>query len=187
MRKFTPSDYRVMPWKNGGGTTTELYMEPGAEGAFLWRVSIADVAVDGPFSVFAGYDRHIMAMEGAGMVLDGGPDGPIEVTPGFIPRSFSGDWPITSRLISGPVRDLNLMSRRESVESRLDCIEVTEPFDLTGKAGETTFVYLLEGPLKGQGLRPGESLLLLPGEMLTVAPTQSSAPSRLALCRITHG
>lgn len=187
MRKFTPADYRVMPWKNGGGTTTELYVESGADGAFLWRVSIADVAVDGPFSTFTGYDRHIMAIEGSGMILDGGPDGPIEVNPKFVPRSFSGDWAITSRLISGPVRDFNLMSRREAIRSHLDCLELTRPMDLVAKAGETTLAYLLEGELTGdKSLRRGESLLLLPGEMLSATPAPSSSPPKLALCSVSH-
>lgn len=180
--KFMPADYRVLPWKNGGGTTTELYVEPGAEGAFHWRVSIADVAADGPFSIFAGYDRHIMAIEGAGMILDGGPNGPIEVNPKFVPRSFSGDLPILSRLISGPVRDFNLISRRESVESSLICPKISTPCQL-GEAGVATFAYLLEGELDtgGQGLAAGESLLLLPGETILASPAPSS---RLAVCLI---
>lgn len=182
MRKFTASDYRNMPWKNGGGTTTELYVEPGADTAFLWRVSIADVAADGPFSIFAGYDRHIMAIEGSGMVLEGGPNGPIDVNPRFVPRSFSGDWSIASRLVSGPVRDFNLMSRRESVESSLTCMEVTASLQLGGEPGVTTFAYLLIGELEvdGRTLMTGESLLLLPGEMVK----GSSSAARLAVCRI---
>ncbi len=181
MRKFTPADHLVMPWKNGGGTTTELYVEAGTGAEFQWRVSIADVPVDGPFSIFAGYDRHIMAIEGSGMVLDGGPDGPIEVNPRFIPRSFSGDWPITSRLIAGPVRDFNLMSRRESVESSLACVEGTAPLQL-GEPGITIFAHLLEGELEisGQKLLTGDSLLLMPGEIMR----GSSSASRLALCRV---
>jgi environmental stress-induced protein Ves len=184
MRKFTPADYRVMPWKNGGGTTTELYVQPGADAAFLWRVSIADVAADGAFSTFAGYDRHIMAIEGSGMVLEGGPDGPISVNPTFVPRRFSGDWPITSHLISGPVRDFNLMARRDMIESNLECIEVTAPVRLGGREDETTFVYLLEGGLDAsQAFPTGDSFLLIPGEAVT-GVSRSSFPARLAVCRM---
>ncbi|MBC8037326.1 MAG: HutD family protein [Rhizobiales bacterium] len=181
MRKFTAANYRVMPWKNGGGTTTELYVEGSGGAAFLWRVSIADVAADGPFSIFAGYDRHIMAIEGSGMVLNGGPNGPIEVNPKFIPRSFSGDWSIDSRLIAGPVRDFNLMSRRESVESSLACIEVTESLQL-GEPDVTAFAHLLQGELEvsGQKFLTGDSLLLTPGEIVR----GSSSAARLALCRV---
>ncbi len=38
-----------MPWKNGGGVTTEICVSPPS-GAFDWRVSIATVNADGPFS-----------------------------------------------------------------------------------------------------------------------------------------
>ncbi|HUR43432.1 MAG TPA: HutD family protein [Aestuariivirga sp.] len=184
MRKFTPADYRMMPWKNGGGTTTELYVEPGPEAAFLWRVSIAEVATDGPFSTFAGYDRHIMAIEGSGMVLDGGPKGPISVNPKFVPRRFSGDWLITSHLISGPVRDFNLMARRDMIESHLECIEVTAPFPSGGGDSEIIFAYLLEGRLEaGQELATGDSFLLIAGEAGT-AVSRSSSPARLAVCRM---
>ena len=58
-----------MPWKNGGGVTTEIWASPPS-GIFDWRVSIATVNADGPFSTFAGYERHIMTLSGEGMVLD---------------------------------------------------------------------------------------------------------------------
>ena len=55
------SDHRRMPWKNGGGETVEVIVHP--EGASLsdfgWRVSMATVASDGPFSVFPGIDRTL--------------------------------------------------------------------------------------------------------------------------------
>src|SRR6185369_11614525 len=70
-RLLTPSDYRPMPWKNGGGRTIEIAVHPvGATlDAFQWRVSIADIERDGPFSRFPGIDRTIVLLEGAGMHL----------------------------------------------------------------------------------------------------------------------
>ena len=186
MRKFTSADYRVMPWKNGGGSTLELHAEPGDERSFRWRVSIATVSSDGPFSLFAGYDRHIMAIEGHGMMLEGGPHGPIDVARKFSPRSFSGDWPIISRLVSGPVRDFNLMARRNNVRSSLACFDVRAALQLGGQAGTTIFAHVLENELmfNGDVMFEGESLLLLPGEHVSVtAPHPDSVP-RLAVCRI---
>src|SRR6188508_1501701 len=105
MRLLRPGDYRVMPWKNGGGSTTELAIFPADSGLsgspFVWRVSIADVAADGPFSRFPGYDRHIMVVEGGGMVLDAGADGEIELSEALVPASFSGDWSVEGRLLRG--------------------------------------------------------------------------------------
>ena len=122
VRRLTPSDYRRMPWRNGGGTTTEIAIAP--EGAsvsgerFLHRVSIADVASDGPFSQFPGYDRHIMLLAGAGMTLDCGAHGRIELRR-FEPQRFSGDWAVHGMLVGGPVRDFNLMVDRARATSSL--------------------------------------------------------------------
>lgn len=101
--------HAVMPWKNGGGTTLEIARAP-ATGDFDWRLSVADVREDGPFSSFPGIERHILLVEGAGMHLvsarrriELAPDGPGAI--------FDGAEPFTGRLVGGPVRDLNLMLR----------------------------------------------------------------------------
>ena len=78
LRIFGPGDFRVMPWKNGAGSTTELLIDPpGATlaGGFRWRVSMATVAESGPFSSFPGLDRTLLLLEGEGMELDHGPHG----------------------------------------------------------------------------------------------------------------
>jgi environmental stress-induced protein Ves len=110
---LSPTDYRRMPWKNGGGQTTEIAAFPAGAGlaSFVWRVSIADVLHDGPFSPFPGIDRTLVLLEGDGMRLSG--DGaPIELRTRFEPVAFSGDAALHCSLIAGPVRDFNLMVRR---------------------------------------------------------------------------
>lgn len=121
MRRIRPSDHRVQPWKNGGGTTTEIVREPAAGGAFLYRISIADVASNGPFSRFDGYDRHIMVLEGKGMRLDCGAHGMLDLEP-LAPRFFSGDWDVTGTLVEGPVRDFNLIVDRSRMRSSLEVV-----------------------------------------------------------------
>ena len=119
MRLLRPTDYRVMPWRNGGGTTTELIVDPGDR--FRFRASIADVRESGPFSRFDGYDRHIVIVEGKGMTLACGPHGDIALEP-FVPRLFSGDWDVHGTLHAGPVRDFNWIvdrSLRSSLEVRV--------------------------------------------------------------------
>jgi hypothetical protein len=70
---LSPSDFRRMAWKNGTGRTTEIDVHPprAALDAFDWRISVADVARSGPFSRFAGIDRTIVVIAGAGMRLLG--------------------------------------------------------------------------------------------------------------------
>ena len=112
-RILSPADYRRMPWQNGGGHTTEIAAHPEASGfsSFAWRVSVAEVHKDGPFSLFAGVDRTLVLLSGSGMRLTG--DGePLEIRTAFEPVSFSGDQPVHCDLVDGPVRDFNLMVRR---------------------------------------------------------------------------
>ena len=59
-------DLNRVPWKNGGGTTCEIAASPAGAGmeAFDWRLSMADVAADGPFSNFSDIDRTLVLIEG---------------------------------------------------------------------------------------------------------------------------
>jgi environmental stress-induced protein Ves len=110
--KIGPQDFRSMPWKNGQGVTHEIAREPALAENFLWRLSLAEVAASGDFSLFPGYDRTIALIAGDGMALDfeEAPakrlDRPLE------PFDFRGEWHCRSRLLSGPCRDLNLMVDR---------------------------------------------------------------------------
>lgn len=110
-RVLRPSDYQLMPWKNGGGTTTEIWKAVSPDGEMLWRLSIADVPSDGPFSAFPGIDRFIMIIEGKGMELtvDGRPQRLNEL---FEPFAFSGDAKTECRLTADSIRDFNLMVAR---------------------------------------------------------------------------
>ena len=59
MRVLRAADYPRMPWKNGGGETAEILVEPAGAplDSFDWRLSMARVAADGPFSLFPGVER----------------------------------------------------------------------------------------------------------------------------------
>lgn len=106
MRIIPPDQFLTQPWKNGGGVTHEI-ARAEEDGALLWRLSIAEVATDGPFSAFPGLTRILTVIEGAGLHLDT-PDTRLDALP-LKPVRFSGDLPIDSQLIDGPVRDFNLI------------------------------------------------------------------------------
>ncbi|MFC8128271.1 HutD family protein [Streptomyces sp. NPDC057302] len=142
------SDYRSMPWKNGGGTTREVASgsvraprdtEEPADG-FDWRVSVADVDAGGPFSPFPGIDRVITLVEGEGMVLtvDGSerPVGPLD------PFAFSGDAVTDCRLEAGAVRDMNVMTRRGRARGDVQILTVAagQEAEMECAAGETLLV-----------------------------------------------
>ena len=113
MRVQRFGEHRAMPWANGLGTSYEVASDRNADGEWTWRVAIAPVVLDGPFSVLPGIDRELVVLEGNGMVLD--VDGEsIESLPGRVVR-FSGDSMTFARLVDGPVVDLGLMTVRGSV------------------------------------------------------------------------
>jgi environmental stress-induced protein Ves len=114
-------DCRATPWKNGMGRTRELAVHPPGAGMddFIWRVSVAEVDSAAPFSAFAGIDRYIALLEGAGftMMLDDGQTHAL-TTP-FAPFAFSGEAQVTVELKGGPTRDFNLMLRRANASGEL--------------------------------------------------------------------
>jgi uncharacterized protein len=96
----------AFPWKNGGGVTREI-ARLEEHGALIWRISLADVATDGPFSRFDGLTRILTVTQGVGIALHS-PDGVVTALPGN-PVRFSGDLVVEGRLIDGPIRDLNVI------------------------------------------------------------------------------
>ncbi|WP_233839960.1 HutD family protein [Dyella sp. 2HG41-7] len=111
----------ALPWKNGMGRTRELAIYPSSAGMddFIWRVSVAEVDSAAPFSSFAGVDRHIALLEGAGftMTLDDGRSHALTMP--FAPFAFPGEAAVTIALHGGPTRDFNLMLRRSKVRGEL--------------------------------------------------------------------
>jgi environmental stress-induced protein Ves len=133
-----------MPWKNGGGVTTEIAIFPAGAGLedFEWRLSMATVASDGPFSLFAGVDRTLAVLEGEGIVLsvEGRPEESIKR--GSSPVSFAADRPTSARLIAGPVTDLNAMTRRGVWTHRMEMLRGSA---VIADGGEPTIVLCSSG------------------------------------------
>ncbi|MDL2404190.1 HutD family protein [Rhizobium calliandrae] len=114
MKLLRASDYKRMPWKNGGGETVEIAVSPDGAGLadFDWRVSMATVATDGPFSVFPGIDRTLSILDGVGMALFIEGRAPERLTQESEPLPFRADALSSATLIDGTITDLNVMTRR---------------------------------------------------------------------------
>jgi environmental stress-induced protein Ves len=83
---------------------------------------MADVASDGPFSLFPGIDRTLIVIEGDGIELD--VEGIAYTLDTASPKlSFSGDDITAGRLLSSPIRDLNVMTRRGQFRHRTRFVE----------------------------------------------------------------
>lgn len=97
-------DVAPQPWPNGGGTTRELLRAADRS----WRISLAEVVSDGPFSVFAGQHRLLTVVEGAVLSLE--VDGDTHVVEPLRPFAFSGDAGVVASVPEGPVRALNVIA-----------------------------------------------------------------------------
>ena len=96
----------AQPWKNGGGVTRLL-----AERHSDWRVSLADVEANGPYSRFDGMTRLSLIVEGKGVVLRGAERVlPLEY---LVPTIYDGSIDWTASLIDAPVVALNIMARTD--------------------------------------------------------------------------
>ena len=152
MRILGPEDFQTTAWKNGGGVTHVIaHKEDG--GGTVWRLSIAEVASDGPFSVFEGLTRILTVIEGQGLDLHS-PEGVLKALPGR-PVRFHGELPVDSRLIGGPVRDLNVMFDATRMDGSVT--PVSGPLRETVAAGEMAMLLCLDGASRvgGTPLAPG--------------------------------
>lgn len=168
-RVLRAGDYRRMRWKNGGGLTTELAAVPAGAESFDWRISIADVESDGAFSTFPGCDRHIALLEGAGMELQFASGEPVRLERRLKFAQFPGEQAPHGRLLSGPVRDFNVIVRREAFSAEALHRPLVGPMVFLPDANTTWFVHLLTGhaalkDVAGMELAAGDSLLLEPGD-----------------------
>ncbi|MBR2692411.1 MAG: HutD family protein [Aquamicrobium sp.] len=149
MRILRASDYRSMPWKNGGGTTTEIVVSPAGAGLddFDWRISMARVEAGGPFSIFSGIDRTLSILEGEGITLSIAGHETVELTRASEPLFFLADAATEATLPAGPITDLNVMTRRGRVRHTVRRLSLSEPLDFTTQA-TVTLVFCDEGVLQ---------------------------------------
>jgi uncharacterized protein len=160
VRHLIAAKYRAVPWRNGGGVTAEIAIEPegaAVDSKFLWRLSLARIDKSGPFSSFDGYDRTIALVAGAGMVLNFGARGSARVDKMLQPLAFSGEWAPECDLIGGPTEDFNVMTDRDRVRHRVEKLEASpSPRPLT--LAPTMAVFALSGGdlvVDGQVLKLG--------------------------------
>jgi hypothetical protein len=154
------ADQLVVSWRNGGGTTREVAAEPrGARAgdAFAWRVSIAQVGSNGPFSVFQGVDRTLWLLRGRGMELD--IDGrQVRLRQAHERVDFTGEAKVTARLLDGPTEDLNLMVARSRVraQARVVTLRTGEHAALDGVEPAQHLCLALAGAVDVEGIALAE-------------------------------
>ncbi len=113
MLRIERGSYLTMPWKNGAGITTQIaaYPADATTESFEWRISMAAVTADGPFSAFPDVERTLAILKGAGinLVIAGLKQ---HLTRASAPFTFPADAAAHATLIDGDILDLNVMTRR---------------------------------------------------------------------------
>ena len=137
-------------WANGGGTTRELAVAD--DGA--WRISLADIDRDGPFSPFPGRQRLLTLVEGS--VLDLQVDGDPHVVEPQRPFAFPGGATTVASVPEGPVRVLNVVVDPALVRPYVTVLELGR--SSTFPLGTDQAAYVLTGEQSG-------TLVLGPGEV----------------------
>src|SRR6185437_7129372 len=188
LRHLRPEDYRVMPWKNGLGTTTEVAVHPpdAALTDFTWRLSIADLAASGPFSSFPGYDRILVQLDGPPMTLahEGLAERRLTLRE---PHRFAGEL-ATHATVPGPARDFNVMVRRDRASADL-AVRVFAPGKGMIAAGnpKVRIVFLVAGTASAYSgdqtieMRAGETVMAGPGTDIAFVAGPEGATAFLVL------
>jgi environmental stress-induced protein Ves len=145
LRLLRAHDYRRMAWKNGGGITTEIARGPAQGDAFDWRISIAEIAQDGDFSIFPEVDRELMLLDGGGVELLIGDEAPVSLERRYQKHSFPGEAPVSCRLLDGPTRDFNVMVRRGRYNAELLARPLVGAQLLFPAAGTSWLIHVANG------------------------------------------
>ncbi|HEY0310268.1 MAG TPA: HutD family protein, partial [Luteimonas sp.] len=70
-RIIAAADHRRERWRNGAGWTRQVHAQASTDPAHAWdwRLSIAEIEADAPFSAFPGVDRELVLLQGEGLRL----------------------------------------------------------------------------------------------------------------------
>ena len=168
-RVIPANDYRRERWKNGAGWTREIARAPGS-GDWDWRLSIAEIEQDAPFSRFDGIDRELVLLSGNGLRLRFD-DGEVrELLPPHERMRFAGERALTGELLNGPTQDFNLMWRRSSIDAQLWHRPLVGPMVVFAEPGTTWALHLLGGSARFAdqsqlpGLAAADTALLVAGD-----------------------
>ncbi|WP_420584815.1 HutD family protein [Ruegeria sp.] len=150
-------DCAATPWANGGGVTRELALKRIGD-RVVWRISVAEIERDGPFSCFPGLARWHTIIAGAGLDLHG-EIGVLKARP-FEPLPFDGGLALTARLLEGPCLAFNVIYDPRVVAVHVDVRAGAQVFDVAMGA----FVFVASGQataggapiVAGEGFRPEE-------------------------------
>ncbi len=146
------NEYRRVRWRNGKGWTREIATGRMAtantgDGAqdWDWRLSIAEIEHDGPFSVFDGCDRELVLLHGHGMRLAIADAPAVELLPPHGRVAFAGEQSVQCALLDGPTTDFNAIVRREHCAMQVFHRPLVGSMVFFAEAGALWAIHLMAG------------------------------------------
>jgi len=101
-----------------------------------WRISLAEIEREGPFSDYSGYDRSIVAQD-EGFTLEFADGDCVEVAP-MVPFSFAGERAVVCRLHGAPATAFNVMTLRDAFAHDVRVAQDEIEVQLTPEASPNT-------------------------------------------------
>jgi environmental stress-induced protein Ves len=169
------SKFKTVPWKNGGGITHEV-AKAKVGGKLQWRLSLAEVDSDGPFSLFPGLARILTVIDGEGMDLRDASGVIAHAVPPLTPVHFSGDDQLHGTLRSGKCLDFNLIYDPQRFSGSVRVVSgENQSDDLKGG------ILCLNGTIScgGEDLQRHDFAFVETGEIVTFAPEARALHLRL--------
>lgn len=150
-RLISANEYRRERWRNGFGWTREILRWPEGGDDWDWRLSIAEIEQDGPFSAFPGVERELVLLHGNGVRLRFDDGEVSEVLPPHGRVRFAGERTARGELIDGLTHDFNLMWHRDRIDAELWHRPLVGSMVLFVEPGETWIVHVLSGHAHATG------------------------------------
>lgn len=177
-RVIPANEYARVRWRNGAGWTREIHVargagpvpvamgDAGADAAWDWRLSIAEIEQAAAFSRFPGVERELVLLSGNGLRLRFEGDDSRVLEPPHGRHRFPGERAVVGEPVEGPAQAFNLMWRRDAVAVRLWHRPLVGSMVLFIDPGSIWAVYLLAGDARIDGeaalpsLASGDTALL---------------------------
>jgi environmental stress-induced protein Ves len=147
-RHFRSEAYISMPWRNGAGVTREIAREPAQGENFAWRLSLASLQANGPFSSYSGYERCVALVEGRGFRLHVAGTGTQTLAARGAHMLFAGAVVASCELLDGPCTDLSLMVHEPGTIDSVTRLAVSSEQSVEDAPGKLRVFFVLHGAIK---------------------------------------
>jgi environmental stress-induced protein Ves len=146
LRLIPANEYRRERWRNGLGWTREITRSPAdSTDDWTWRLSIAEIETDCPFSTFPGCDRELMLLAGNGIRLDFDDGSSQSIEPPHGRVAFAGERGVQCHLLDGPTTDFNVIVRRDRCAMQVYHRPLVGSMVFFAETGVTWAIHLIAG------------------------------------------